>query len=49
MDKYKKIARLIFDDLRSRSCFDLDLDDDVIQDIIDAWSEIIRRIVLGMP
>ena len=43
MNKYKQIARLIFRDMRSRGGLDIDLDDDIIEEIIEEWSQIIEE------
>lgn len=43
MNKYKKIAQLILVDLRGRSGFDVDLDDDTIEEILEEWAKIIRE------
>lgn len=39
----RKIAEMIYDDLIGRSGFDLDIDDDTLEDIMVAWTEIIEN------
>lgn len=43
MSKYKKIAEELLDDLFSRSGFDLDLDQETIEEIVDTWAKIIKE------
>lgn len=43
MSKYEKIAKLIFEDLTSRSGLDLDLDEEIVREIIRDWALIIKE------
>lgn len=43
MNKYNKIAELIFDDLRSRGGFDIDICDEAFLDIIETWAKLIEE------
>ena len=43
MNKYEKVAKLVLKDLRSRRGFDLDLDDETIDDIVKSLAKIIAE------